>query len=307
MTPKEGSKTPNIAENIPFCLPTLPPEDSVKPPLSPQLFRHLNFEKIYPSICKRQNAMALIVARPWKPKSKRPTLSESMYLRAVCTEMEGQQGQSFFLPDLCKTHNVKRRALYDFISMMEKFGCCTRVTNEHFVWNGLKQATTAVSAIQKRCEDITCDEAVRQSLACDKNTSLPHIGEVIVTLFFYLHVSTLNIRDICSFLTRNTGKYETILRKVYTVSARLEVAGLISRTQNNAEIKLCTSTRARERKSLALADMINTKNELQMESVYAERRKAFAGDPPSSASSGGISGSVTAQPSPPDAGVTATA
>ena len=246
----------------------------------------------------RADCMAFRVLRPCKAKSKRPALSESMYLRAVCAEMEEKAGRSFLLPDLCETHGIKRRALYDFISMMEKFGCCTRVTNDHFVWNGLSEANATVSELQKKCEDISCSESVRQSLSCEKNSSLPHIGEVIITLFLYLRVPTLNIRDICSFLTRQTGKFETILRKVYTVAARLEVAGLVTRTQNNAEIKLCASKRMKEQK-VGLADVINTHNELQMENIYVERRKAFAGEvsPPSS---GGLSAEATAGASPPE-------
>lgn len=235
-------------------------------------------------------------------KQKKPVINENRNLKIAVDRMEGQRGCVQMLPELCKVHNIKRRVLYDFVSIMEKFGCCTRVNNERFLWKGLHLAKDAFEKLEVKYQAVCDDTDVRASLCCDTDPSLPHISEVIMSLFCYLKVSTLNIREICQFLTNGGSKYQTMLRKLYTVAARLEVAGLVAKTNNSGEIKLCDN-RLGGKKHIRLVDMINTEKELQMESMFTQRRKEYSGGDKSISSSGtshSTSSGLTPQGSSPD-------
>ena len=219
--------------------------------------------------------MARVYGVSFTRKEKKPLVNESMNLRRAVAAMEQNRGRMQCLGDICQRFNVKRRVLYDFTSIMERYGVCSRVNNERFLWNGLHTSESAIEQIEEYCMNVHDEKSMRNLLDCSRDSSLPHIGEAIITLFLHLKVSTLNIKEICTYLA-GPSKYHTMLRKLYTVASRLEVGGILKRTENSAEIKLVRNPNGKTiNRSLKLSDMINTESELKMENVFEQRRRVF--------------------------------
>ena len=206
------------------------------------------------------------------PPVKKPLINESMNLKLAVGSMERQKGSTQLLSDVCQEFNLKRRALYDFTSIMERFGCCSRVYNERFIWNGLDLAKHSVALIEKHCTNIDDEREMLSLLDCSKDSSLPHIAQAIIALFLHMQVPTLNIKEVCTFFSESPEKYQTMLRKLYTVTSRLEVGGLLKRTQNSAEIRI---VRNDPPQAMRISDLMNTASELKMQKLYEHRREVF--------------------------------
>ena len=237
-----------------------------------EFFRQFKFQ----STQSYTNFEMTSTANAGDPRPKRPLINESMNLRRSVAYMEAHRGTIHTLGNICQEFNLKRRVLYDFTSIMEKFGCCTRVSNEKFTWNGLNYAKDSILNLEKQCANIEDEQDILKVLDCSKDSSLPHIALAIIALFLHMKVPTLNIKEVCAFFCPNPGRYQTMLRKLYTVASRLEVGGLLARTANSAEIKIVKPTRGEaDCRSMSISDIMNTASELQMQKRYAQRRELF--------------------------------
>ena len=253
-------------------------------------------------------------------KNKKSPVSDSENISHIVHFIEVEPNKSFSVNKLCNDFKIKRRVLYDFVSILSEFGCCTKIYAEKFEWFGL-------SALNKKINDMKAtfdkesrilkDNQIRDSFDCVTNTSLPQIAVCIIKLFFYLNVKTLDLREACKFFVmKDPAKYNTLLRKMYTVSSRLKVVGILSETLNTAEIHLCNfesqaNNDSSNSRNVKINNLINTDQELKIEQIYSQRRKEFEsfqkpgsnGSSFASSSSSSSSTSTSKQPSSPESGI----
>ncbi|OHT12227.1 hypothetical protein TRFO_18030 [Tritrichomonas foetus] len=210
-----------------------------------------------------------------KAKTTKPLVNDSQNISVFVKFVESNQhfNQPLSLSKMCEKFNIKRRVLYDFISILFRFEICSKISSEHFFWFGLEKSKNAITALKKDVENKS-DEELRADLNCVAEPSLPHIAVAIIQLFFYLNVKLIDLRQACCFLAVDQKKYKTLLRKLYTVSARLEVAKIIEKTTNIAEVRLINFPET-PNKILSIEQMMNTNEELKAESIYSARRKEY--------------------------------
>lgn len=205
-----------------------------------------------------------------------PNINETMILKKVVYGIDSMHSCVYDLNKICLDNNIKRRGLYDFLSIASAFGICKKLSSDRFDWNGF---THLDRYIQNLAQQIECEARVRKMsdiFDCSSNASLQNIALNLIKLFHYLGVKYLDLRQVARLFAGKYAKYKTMLRKLYTISSSLEIAMIISKTTTSAEIKLNFSVKEPEyRGAMDIMSLLNTKKELETESVYEKRRKEF--------------------------------
>ena len=110
---------------------------------------------------------------------------------------------------------------------------------------------------------------------CSLNSSLQNIALNVVKLFFYLNQNTLDLRMVAKLFARGATKYKTMLRKLYTVAAGLELSQIIGKTNKVAEIKFLHNLNDNSPNLLDIMSMLNTNNNSTSDEEYRRRRSEF--------------------------------
>jgi hypothetical protein len=105
--------------------------------------------------------------------------------------------------------------------------------------------------------------------------SLQRIGIALVKLFFFLGAKSLDVRKVAKLFAHGKTKYKTILRKLYTVVAALEIAGIIQRTAavSSIELKAVVQRQRGGLNQLSVDELLNSPEEISMVQKYERRRK----------------------------------
>jgi hypothetical protein len=177
---------------------------------------------------------------------------------------------------LAREFGMKRRPLYDFITVCCTFGICQRSSANFVQWFGIEQSGRVISALRKQAREQSADEQLHEILTSFVGSSVSEIAITVVKLFFLLRVHCLDIRKISRILAQTKTKYKTMLRKVYTVASGLEFAGIVRKTPVASEIRLQVPFEGTaDRPQMDLMTILNTHEEIQDEQKWARRRRAF--------------------------------
>lgn len=187
--------------------------------------------------------------------------------------MEKNIGASLKISYVCEKFAIKRRIVYDFISIYAAFNVCRRYESDLFEWYGLKSIQGNFSKIKESVKEET--RPLISAFSCADDCSLPTIAKFIVSLFFYLSVKCLDLREACALLSAERGNYKTILRKIYTVAMRLEVGKIVSKTKKVAEIRLIDWKEDSHFSSFHIRSFINTAEELNAHRILMQRRQEY--------------------------------
>jgi hypothetical protein len=173
---------------------------------------------------------------------------------------------------------LKRRPLYEFITICCTFGICQRPSTDTVHWLGIERSRCLLDTFRKQAREGLSDDDFDEILTSSVGLSVSDIAIAIVRLFFLLHVQALDLRKVSRILANNKAKYKTVLRKVYTVAGGLEFAGIVRKTTVASEIQLQVpldwSTAPAQ---MDLMAMLNSNQEMEEARIWARRRRAFDG------------------------------
>lgn len=181
----------------------------------------------------------------------------------------------FGINGVCSAFGIKRRGLYDFLSVSTIFGVCRKANSDEFEWIGLGGIEKKLKEISDGLERDATTASVLELFNCATNSSIQNVSVCVIRLFLYLNVRCLDLREIGKLFCQKRCKYKTMLRKLYTVASSLEIAGIISRTAVVAEIKLNFNPAGEERKAMDVRSLLNKSSDTEKEQRYAERREAY--------------------------------
>jgi hypothetical protein len=203
-------------------------------------------------------------------------VNESLVLKNIVCELESHRDSSRAIDELAHAFGIKRQGLYDFIRICTVFGICRLNSSNDLEWFGLQQSSSAIDQIRMDLETEGEKRELSGLFDYSIDPSLPRISVAVVKLFFFLNVRYLDLRKVGKLFAKGKTKYKTMLRKLYTVVAGLEMAGIVNRTHAVSEIHfnppLQNSMNASQFRLLAL---LNSPQELAREQAYERRRKEF--------------------------------
>ncbi|OHT04044.1 hypothetical protein TRFO_28542 [Tritrichomonas foetus] len=206
-----------------------------------------------------------------KMKIKKTTVTETINMKEAVVEMEEKIGEKLLLNDFCEKYGIKRRVMFDFLSIMNSLNICTRFSNDEFQWNGAKLDYTLISNIKKTVQHDT--RPIQQVINCGEKTDLNFVCYNLISLFFFLDYDVLDHRKVAKLLAPSGPAYRTMLRKLYTISSSLETIGFISRTGKPAEIRLSNIFFEMPTNNVQISSLLNKKRD-EID-VYEKRRMEY--------------------------------
>lgn len=206
-----------------------------------------------------------------KKKAKKTSITETFNVKEAVNEMEKNIGKKFTLNYFCEKYNIKRRVLFDFLSIMNGLTICTRYSNDDFQWNGIKLDHKFVSTINKTF--LNSSRPLKLLFNCSEKIGLNVICFHLISLFLYLDLHILDLRKVAKIFASPGTPQKTMLRKLYTISSSLETIGFISRTGKPAEIRLSDIFFDSIPKNIALSSILIS--DPKEEQLFLKRRNEF--------------------------------
>jgi hypothetical protein len=210
------------------------------------------------------------------PPVTETAMNENMMIKRIVGYLELHCNSKKSIDSLAQDFGVKRRGLYDFLSICSTFGICERHSGNLIEWHGIDRAETVMNSIREQCRSEPSNGGLQDIFTSSKDASLQRLAVAIIKLFFSLKVKFLDLRKASRLFAQHTTKYKTMLRKLYTVAAGLELAGIIRKTRVVSQIQLIAPLDAEHGiDQFRLESILNTKEELKEEQICAKRRKEF--------------------------------
>jgi hypothetical protein len=204
-------------------------------------------------------------------------VTEGIALRQVITALELERCGLQSIDVLARDFGLKRRGIRDFLKICAVFGICRRDPNSAVEWLGLDRSGALIDQIRAETEAEGGDlRGLGRIFDYSADPSLQRISCGIVKLFFYLGTPKLDVRKAGRLFAQGKTKYKTMLRKLYTVVAGLELAGVLSRTQVVSEVQLnAPLTLVDGRSQFSVPSILNSPDDAKRQHRFEMRRREF--------------------------------
>jgi hypothetical protein len=202
--------------------------------------------------------------------------SENINLTRVIRYLELHLHSKSSIDGLAQEFSIKRRCLYDFLSICSTLGICRRLPSNTVEWLGLTQSHPMLQSIRLECRQEDRDRDLKEMFDYSLDASLQRIAVAVIKLFYVLRVKYLDLRKVSRLFAQRNLKYKTMLRKLYTVTGGLELAQIVRKTAMVSEIQLLVPLDIEsDPTKLKLSGMLNTREELEEQRISDKRRVEF--------------------------------
>jgi hypothetical protein len=203
-------------------------------------------------------------------------MNDSLALHRIFQHLEGSPRTLGSIDALAHEFGIRRRGLYDFISICSVFGICKRISNNQVEWDGANRSLARINAIRSESQQESSESKIKEVFNYYLDASLQRIAVGLVKLFFYLRVKFLDLRQVSRLFAQRTTKYKTMLRKVYTVATSLEIVGIVKKTTVVSEIQLSVPLDSEDsEKGLKVSSILNSKEQIELQKLGEKRRRDF--------------------------------
>lgn len=146
--------------------------------------------------------------------------------------------QFFKMTRLSTFLGFHKRRFYDAINILDAIGCCTRMDNDTFIWNGLSNVNTFISNLVEQ-NDVYSEKQELSSILPEQDViNLRIMTQQFILCFIALQYEQLNIKEVSNYISRNSDHFRTIVCKLYQITHVLTSVGIIDKTKKSGEYKL---------------------------------------------------------------------
>jgi hypothetical protein len=203
-------------------------------------------------------------------------MNDGVALRRILRYLELGPKRQHAIDTLAHDFGIRRRSLYDFISIFCVFGICRRDANGSVEWVAMNCSIQIVNTLRCEAEREAPNSEIKEVFNAALDSSIQRIARSLVKLFFYLRVKFLDLRQVSRLFAQWNTKYKTMLRKVYTIATSLEILGIVKKTNVVAEIQLIVPLDSEIREpTLNVQGLLNTYDQISHEKVCDRRRRQF--------------------------------
>jgi hypothetical protein len=210
--------------------------------------------------------------------SEDPTdpMTEALVLKRLVRHLESHPHSPISIDSLAHEFDIKRRGLYDFITICSTFDICRRITHNSLEWCGISRSIPILKTIRLECRQEPPDRSLKEIFNYSLDASLQRIAVAVIKLFFMLKLKFLDLRKVSRLLAQKNMKYQTMLRKLYTVVSGLEVARIVHKTEIVSQIQfLVPLDIGIELPELKVCNLLNTQDDIEDQKRSEARRKEF--------------------------------
>ena len=119
-----------------------------------------------------------------------------MKLKAAISNIDRDSNKVINVNRISQEYSVKRRNLYDFLSVASLFGICTKKMNDTFFWVGFHNLQTKIQEIYDKFDIKWGIKSISELFNLNFSSSLQSLAFNIVILFHYMHVETIDLREV---------------------------------------------------------------------------------------------------------------
>lgn len=164
-------------------------------------------------------------------------VNDSTILQNLSNYFINSNTNIFIISELGTYFNVNKRTIKDFINVCVAFNVCRKINNDAFEWYGYSNILETIEKFEKEIKTCSFYHGIFDLFNCSLNGSLENISISVVKLFIYLNKKYLDVHNIAKLFAQGQCKYNTMLRKLYTVGICLRICGVISKTNKVSEFK----------------------------------------------------------------------
>jgi hypothetical protein len=159
-------------------------------------------------------------------------------LQSLLSDINSTSDHTEPLADLCRKHQIGYRRLYDIVNVFKALGCAAKGATEDVFWTGREAMITNLKEAQQRMDIYNYSKSLGQLFSPNNCVGLPSLTVVFVLFFGALNSKTLDLRDVSSFLSRNTARYKSTLSKLHQISLILSALGVTEKTGTVSEVEM---------------------------------------------------------------------
>ena len=152
--------------------------------------------------------------------------------------VERRPNSTYLISEISNRFGFQRRRFYDVINVLEAVGCCQKANVDAFLWLGLSNVKNTLKKIGTLRGIFSYEQQMEQIFECIPIVTISKLTQDFVLSFIALNKRVLDIKQISTFLSRNNGRFKTVLCKLYQISHILEIVGIIGKTAIPGEVTL---------------------------------------------------------------------
>ena len=132
-----------------------------------------------------------------------------------------------------------RRRFYDVINVLEVIGCCVKLDTDTFLWNGMGNIKDTITKMAYTNGVFSKDVTLDAILPNEDCISIGKVTEHFMLTFLALQQQCLDIKKVSFYLSRYNNRSKTTLCKLYQITHIFESMGILTKTENTSEFRLC--------------------------------------------------------------------
>ena len=152
--------------------------------------------------------------------------------------VERRPNATYLISEISSRFGFQRRRFYDVINVLEAVGCCQKTNVDAFLWLGLANVKHALQKLGTQKGIYQYEQQMDQIFESVPIVTIAKLTQDFVLSFIALNRRVLDIKQISAFLSRDNGRFKTILCKLYQISHILEIVGIIGKTVVPGEVTL---------------------------------------------------------------------
>lgn len=198
------------------------------------------FPPLLPSLSEVPDIPPLLPRRTLpRPPEPIPVPAEGVSLHSIIEYIERKHSSSDVdLNSLVSHFCVRRKTLYDMMSIMIALGIATRISPTSYHWHGIDHIDNAISFVQQQSNSNLDDQPLETMFKCAKDASLGNLSLSLLKLFWFIGSDNLNLHSVASLFGQRDVRFSSILRRLVVIRSCLRVVGVAHSDSSSESITL---------------------------------------------------------------------
>ena len=156
----------------------------------------------------------------------------------IIQNFQNNPSTKMIITNIAKENNVQSRPIYDFFNLLVYFGVCEKKGGGRIGWVGFSKMYEHFEKcyIDVEMQSVHCSMA--KIFITEDSPTLGFLASKIVSLYLYLGVDHLNLKDIAKLLNNCDYKTQSFERRVSLVLHMLAVFGIVAQTSHLREYRI---------------------------------------------------------------------
>lgn len=166
---------------------------------------------------------------PSSPKKEPVAVSgDVLTMTGVIEYLEKRKNAtSIDVNDIVSYFCIRRKAIFDFMSIMAALGCATRLSGTSYKWNGADVLDEAKAFMRQAKHDIEKEVSMLEKFACAKDASLGNITLNLLKLLAYLGRTTIGMKDVANLFVQGDARFSSMLRRLIAICNSLHATNIM--------------------------------------------------------------------------------